>query len=131
MKHSTFNIQHQTPNVSRRSRSLDVECWRLNVECFPSPIFRMAAILFIILSLNSPLPAQETQRQYLSGHGKDDAVPWEFMCTSGANSGFWTNLPVPSQWDMHGFGTLSYHKDATNALDEKGLYGHNFTVPKK
>ncbi len=73
--------------------------------------------------------AQDTQIQFLSGHDKDDAVPWEFMCTSGANSGFWTNLPVPSQWDVKGFGTLNYHKDLTNAWDEKGLYAHSFTVP--
>jgi beta-galactosidase/beta-glucuronidase len=73
--------------------------------------------------------AQETQIQFLSGHDKDDAVPWEFFCTSGANSGFWTNLPVPSQWDMKGFGTLNYHKDLTNAFDEQGLYARNFTVP--
>src|SRR4051794_15172793 len=73
--------------------------------------------------------AQDTQIQFLSGHDKDDAVPWEFMCTSGANSGFWTNLPVPSQWDVKGFGTLNYKKDLTNAWDEKGLYAHSFTVP--
>jgi hypothetical protein len=73
--------------------------------------------------------AQETERLFLSGHDKDDAVPWEFFCTSGANSGFWTNLPVPSQWDVKGFGTLNYKKDLTNAWDEKGLYAHSFTVP--
>ena len=74
--------------------------------------------------------AQETEIQYLSGHGKDDAVPWKFFCTSGANSGFWTNLPVPSQWDVKGFGTLSYHKDQTNAWNERGLYEHEFSVPE-
>lgn len=73
--------------------------------------------------------AQETKMQFLSGHDKDDAVTWEFFCTSGANSGVWTNLPVPSQWDVKGFGTLNYHKDLTNAWDEKGLYAHNFSVP--
>lgn len=73
--------------------------------------------------------AQETEIQYLSGHDKDDAVPWEFFCTSGSNSGFWTNLPVPSQWDVKGFGTLNYHKDLTNAWDEKGLYAHSFMAP--
>lgn len=72
---------------------------------------------------------QEAQRQYLSGRNKDDAVPWKFFCTSGANSGFWTNLPVPSQWDVKGFGTLTYRKDQTNAWDERGLYEHDFTVP--
>ena len=65
----------------------------------------------------------------LSGHGKDDPVPWKFQCTSGANSGFWTNLPVPSQWDVLGFGTVHYQKDMTNAFDEKGLYEHEFTAP--
>jgi hypothetical protein len=71
----------------------------------------------------------ETQRLYLSGQDKDHTVPWRFLCTSGAHSGVWTNLPVPSHWDMHGFGTLTYHKDATNAWDERGLYEHDFTVP--
>jgi hypothetical protein len=75
-------------------------------------------------------PAQETQVQFLSGHGKDDAVPWKFFCTSGANSGVWTNLPVPSQWDVKGFGTLNYSKDLTNAYDERGLYEHDFSVPQ-
>jgi hypothetical protein len=75
--------------------------------------------------------AQETEVQFLSGHGKDDAVPWKFFCTSGAHSGVWTNLPVPSQWDVKGFGTLTYHKDSTNAWDERGLYEHEFSVPQK
>jgi hypothetical protein len=81
---------------------------------------------FIVFSIATL--ARETETQYLSGHGKDDAVPWEFFCTSGANSGFWTNLPVPSQWDVKGFGTLNYKKDLTNAWDEKGLYAYNFSV---
>src|ERR1035437_11162878 len=72
--------------------------------------------------------AQETEIQMLSGHGKDDAVPWKFLCTSGTNSGFWTNLPVPSQWDVKGFGTLNYHKDFTNAWGERGLYERDFAV---
>lgn len=75
--------------------------------------------------------AQETQRQYLSGHGKDDAVPWKFMCTTGALSGFWTNIPVPSNWDVKGFGHLTYKKDYSNAITECGLYEKDFTAPKK
>ena len=74
--------------------------------------------------------AQETQVQFLSGQGKDDAVPWKFLCTSGARSGAWTNLPVPSQWDVKGFGTLNYHKDASNAYEERGRYEHEFSVPQ-
>lgn len=90
---------------------------------------RCSSILFLLLTFTLPLLAQETEVQMLSGHGKDDAVPWNFLCTSGANSGFWTNLPVPSQWDVKGFGTVHYQKDLTNAFDEKGLYEHEFVVP--
>ena len=92
-----------------------------DVRCFLA-----ATALFSTLST---VPAQETQIQYLTGHGKDDAVPWRFLCTIGAQSDYWTNLPVPSNWELHGFGTLSYRKDPTNAWDEKGLYEHDFTVP--
>jgi hypothetical protein len=115
MKHRTSNHQHPISKAARVG-TLDVRCWMLFVGCFLFSLFASA---------------QETGRLYLSGHDKDDAVPWDFQCTSGANSGFWTNLPVPSQWDMHGFGTLSYHKDATNAWNERGLYAKNFFAPKK
>jgi len=88
----------------------------------------LAAVLLLLAKVAAF--TQTTETQYLSGHGKDDAVPWKFFCTSGANSGFWTNLPVPSQWDVKGFGHLTYHKDATNAFDERGLYEHEFSVPQ-
>ena len=90
-------------------------------------LFLAAALLVLANTFGF---AQQTEIQFLSGHGKDDAVPWKFFCTSGANSGFWTNLPVPSQWDVKGFGHLTYHKDATNAFDELGLYEHEFSVPQ-
>jgi len=96
----------------------DLACHRLK---------ELALLLGVLCSL--PALSQETQRQYLSGRGKDDAVPWRFLCTAGAQSGYWTNLPVPSNWEMHGFGTLNYKKDSTNAWEEKGLYERNFSVP--
>lgn len=91
----------------------------------------MVKDLLLVVSLVLALSAhtQETLRVYLSGRGKDDAVLWEFMCTKGARAGFWTNLPVPSNWEMHGFGTLNYKKDSPNALDEKGLYRLDFVAP--
>ncbi len=107
-------------------KKFGIECWALNVECFCKVFLVVALILLPPLSIR----AQETGIQFLSGHGKDDAVPWKFLCTSGANSGFWTNLPVPSQWDVKGFGHLTYHKDGTNAYDEHGLYEHDFFVPQ-
>ena len=75
--------------------------------------------------------AVETQRVYLSGHDKDDAVPWRFFCTTGALSGFWTNIPVPSNWDVKGFGHLTYKKDYSNSITERGFYEKDFNAPKK
>lgn len=93
-------------------------------------IFRRTAVLLSVGCLcPGLLNGQETQRQFLSGHGKDDAVPWRFLCTTGALSGFWTNLPVPSNWELHGFGHLNDQQDSTNAWDERGLYEKDFTVP--
>src|SRR5688500_20148390 len=71
-----------------------------------------AVILTLLLTLS--LHAQETRRQYLSGKGTADAVPWEFLCSSGAKSGEWTTIPVPSCWDALGFGTLNYYRDGEN-----------------
>ncbi len=90
-------------------------------------IFSSRFVLLYVLC-GSIASAQQTEVQFLSGHDKDDAVPWKFFCTSGANSGAWTNLPVPSQWDVKGFGTLTYKKDQTNAWNERGLYEHEFSV---
>ena len=56
---------------------------------------------------------------YLSGRGKDDTVDWEFFCTEGKNSGVWTTILVPSNWELQGFGGYDYgHVDEKSC--EKG-----------
>lgn len=89
---------------------------------------RLTACLVLLVISSGAVLAQETQRVYLSGRGKDDAVPWRFMCTTGALSGFWTNLPVPSNWDVLGFGHLTYKKDYSNSITECGLYEKEFSA---
>ncbi len=97
---------------------------------FPS---RSKVLLGIAVLAVAPFLARAipTERVYLSGLGKDDAVSWRFMCTTGALSGFWTNIPVPSNWDVKGFGHLTYKKDYSNSITECGLYEKNFAAPKK
>ncbi len=95
-----------------------------------TPIFLLKCLMLLLSVLcTAHASGNETRRIYLSGRGKDDAVRWQFMCTAGANSGFWTNIPVPSNWEMHGFGTLNYKKDSPAAQNEKGLYRHDFFAP--
>lgn len=62
----------------------------------------------------------------LSGTGKDDTVDWQFKCTSGARSGEWTTIPVPSNWEPQGFGTYTYGKLSPG---EQGQYKYTFTPP--
>jgi beta-galactosidase/beta-glucuronidase len=68
--------------------------------------------------------------QYLSGTGSDNTVDWEFFCTEGRLSGYWTTIPVPSCWELQGFGTYNYgHDKYENRGMEKGLYRHRFMAP--
>jgi len=86
--------------------------------------------LCAVLSAGTGLQAQETQRQYLSGKGTDDAVNWQFYCTAGSNSGKWTTIPVPSNWELHGFGEYKYgFSKESSRLNEKGRYKYEFRVP--
>jgi hypothetical protein len=78
--------------------------------------------------------ATQTQVRYLSGTGKDDAVEWEFYCTAGRRSGAWSKIPVPSNWEQHGFGGYNFgrpHDEKKNPLArEQGKYRLRFNVPE-
>lgn len=93
-----------------------------------SPPVRVVAVLFVglfLLAAGSAVAATN-ETQYLSGTDKDHTVPWEFRVSAGRNSGFWTNIPVPSCWDTKGFGSYEYGNDSTT---EFGEYRHSFSVP--
>jgi len=97
---------------------------------------RRTFLLLLHLIIVAVSMAQETQRQYLSGHGCDDMVQWDFYCTDGQNSGKWTKIGVPSCWEMQGFGTYQYgmrfYGKATpeGIADETGKYKTEFTLPQ-
>lgn len=84
---------------------------------------------FIILLAGflSPLYAQDTQYQYLSGTDKDHTVRWDFYCTGGRQSGKWTKIAVPSNWEQQGFGAYNYGHDKIKA-NEEGQYKHEFSA---
>ncbi|MBB5437798.1 hypothetical protein HDC92_001472 [Pedobacter sp. AK017] len=84
----------------------------------------------LLLLLFSVVQAQQTEQLYLSGTGNDDTVKWDFFCTAGMNSGKWTTIPVPSNWELQGFGKYNYGfaKDSVRGKEE-GLYKYNFKVP--
>ncbi|HEX5653188.1 MAG TPA: glycoside hydrolase family 2 TIM barrel-domain containing protein, partial [Chitinophagaceae bacterium] len=92
-------------------------------------------LIYIVLLIHHSLFtihlfAQQTEKQYLSGTGSDHTVNWDFFCTAGMNAGKWTTIPVPSCWELQGFGKYDYGfaRDSIRGK-EKGLYKYSFTVP--
>ena len=92
----------------------------------------LCPLFFLISSL---LLAQPTQIVYLSGTDAANTVEWDFYCTDGRNSGEWTKIQVPSNWELQGFGTYNYGHDWRNENiklgKEHGLYRYEFEVPRK
>ncbi|HTN35951.1 MAG TPA: glycoside hydrolase family 2 TIM barrel-domain containing protein [Arachidicoccus sp.] len=78
---------------------------------------------------SAPLTAG-TRKLMLSGTGKDHTVDWDFYCTAGQNSGKWSQIAVPSNWELQGFGAYNYGLDKDSLrLNEKGLYKYKFNAP--
>ena len=89
------------------------------------------SLMFLFLLNITFCNAQKTEVQYLSGTGSDHTVNWDFFCTAGRNSSKWTQIPVPSNWELQGFGTYNYGSDRDEIRGkESGLYKHVFQVPK-
>src|ERR1700761_5640256 len=93
-------------------------------------IYRKISFCIICLLCALQTYAQKTEVQYLSGTGSDHTVNWDFYCTSGMNSGKWTTIPVPSCWELQGFGKYNYGLDKdTLKGKEQGMYKYHFNVP--
>jgi hypothetical protein len=99
--------------------------------------FKLLTISILLLSLTSLQGAPENQKQliYLSGKGYNNTKTWEFFCTGGRNSGYWTTIEVPSCWEQQGFGNYEYGRNSYSFgpkykyADEKGIYRYNFDAP--
>lgn len=89
--------------------------------------FSIAVLLICSLSGFS----QQTNIRYLSGVDKDHTVNWELKVSGGRNSGEWKTIPVPSNWEMQGFGTYHYWSDwvRERAPDSIGNYRYSFAAP--
>lgn len=86
-----------------------------------------------VLASTSIANAQTTETLYLSGTGLGNTVTWDFYCSGGMNSGKWSRIEVPSQWELQGFGEYTYGRfylvKGSKPSDESGIYKHQFDVP--
>jgi hypothetical protein len=94
-------------------------------------------LIITMVSMTQASPATETENLFLSGHGSDDPVQWDFYCTAGRNSGVWTKIGVPSCWEQQDFGEYEYGVESRTPKrlsplpvpQEQGLYRREFSVP--
>lgn len=108
----------------------------------------MKKIILNILALFCAIVihAQVDEVLYLSGHGPEDAVKWDFWCSEGMRFQKWGKIDVPSCWEQQGYGGLTYGRyyiyDRENEqkwadrhdnrlTKEYGLYRHRFQVPRQ
>jgi hypothetical protein len=93
-------------------------------------LLRKIALFTILLTAATSLSAQSTEKCYLSGTGNDNTINWEFFCSAGRNAGKWTTIPVPSCWELQGFGKYNYGFDKDSLRGkEKGMYKYSFRIP--
>lgn len=91
---------------------------------------RTLALAVLLVAAIRPAWSQKTEIRYLSGTGSDQTADWQFYCTSGMNAGKWTTIPVPSNWELQGFGKYNYGHDKDSVRGkEQGLYRYRFEVP--
>src|SRR3979411_2906040 len=101
--------------------------WSMMFKHFTRTMLAAFVVIVAAAGRATAADAPQTVRLYLSGHGPKDAVPWEFTVTGGRRAGEQTVIPVPSNWEQHGFGTYSYGEQAASRANEHGLYRLRFT----
>lgn len=93
-------------------------------------------LLFSLRGFHSFAQPETKQIMYLSGTDNENTVTWDFFCTAGRQSGYWTKIEVPSHWEQQGFGEYDYGRDYRTYgkkfrfSDESGMYRYQFTVPR-
>lgn len=90
--------------------------------------FSLFLFFVLILTMHTSVLAQISQNttllQYLSGTDKDHRVEWEFKIDRGRNSGQWSEIPVPSNWELEGFGVYAYGHQWRSLLPDSDATGH-------
>lgn len=101
-----------------------------------SKFFRV--VLFLISVLATQAQAQPTKILPLSATGEAGEAPvyWDFRIDQGRGAGEWQRIPVPSNWELQGFGTYLYgvrvrgKPDSDPAIPkERAEYRREFTLP--
>lgn len=103
---------------------------------YPDSFYLAMKLIYSLFVLFFPyiLFAQATERLMLSGTGLGHTKTWDFYCSDGMNSGKWSKIEVPSQWELQGYGEYTYgrwykEKGVKKPSTETGLYRYTFKIP--
>ena len=87
-----------------------------------------------LLATSSFVFAQQTDKIMLSGPDFEHPKTWDFKVSEGNNSGEWSTIEVPSQWELQGFGEYTYGRwykelEQDEPSKEEGFYKLDFEMP--
>ncbi len=129
---STENKKEKTRMEFRSGRlDNDFKIYKMTIR-----LLGLMAVLSC-LGLTGTAGGNTKEKLYLSGTDNEHTVTWDFFCTSGRKSGYWTTIEVPSHWEQQGFGEYDYGRDYRTYgkkfkfAAETGIYRHKFTVPQQ
>jgi hypothetical protein len=124
-----LNVTHRDANIFKAKALgffLDVSLEKIILKDPMKTLHLISMICTLTFSVClwvTETAAQQTERIYLSGKGPSDAVQWDFLCSAGRRSGQWTKIPVPSNWEQHGFGNYNYGREKFGTkVRETGTY---------
>jgi len=98
------------------------------------PLLLNVILLFLFIPLGLS-QSNEKQSLYLSGIDNTHTKSWDFLCTNGRKSGYWTTIEVPSCWEQQGFGNYEFGRNnftygsKYRYASEKGTYKYSFQIP--
>lgn len=99
----------------------------------PSKLVLFSILAFCCFTLAFAQEPHEYRRVYLSGKDAAHPVTWDFKVSDGRKAEQWSNIPVPSNWELQGYGTYNYGHDHSREDrqlgKEVGYYKHPFEVP--
>ena len=98
----------------------------MNLKTRILSVFLLASSTFIC--------AQQTHKIMLSGPDFEHPKTWDFKVSEGNNSGKWSTIEVPSQWELQGFGEYTYGRwykelEQDEPSKEEGFYKLDFEMP--
>ncbi len=133
--HTTPANRRRLPRGSVNGRQPTAHGWRIAVLWLAAaglvgPAGAAGRVAEDPARLMPPPGPVDSERLYLSGTGPDDARGWEFRIDSGRRAGQWRVIPVPSNWELQGYGRYAHGKDWWRPA-ETAVYRTGFSVPSR